>query len=140
MINEIVEQEERYNKPTICFIDDNMSFSKGWITQFLTQLISKNISSDASASNFYVKHFDEEVIDLLAKAGVKVFGIAVESGSQQMQKHIRKKVDFDKVREVVKIIKSRKLHVYICWMLGFPNETLQQINSTIAFARELRAH
>jgi hypothetical protein len=25
-------------------------------------------------------------------------------------------------------------------MLGFPNETLQQINSTIGFARELRAH
>jgi radical SAM superfamily enzyme YgiQ (UPF0313 family) len=117
-----------------------MSFSKKWIVQFLTQLISKNILLDASASNFCVKHLDEEVIDLLAKAGVKVFGIAVESGSQQMQKHIRKNVNFDKVREVVKKMKDKKLHVHICWMLGFPNETLQQINSTIDFARELRAH
>jgi radical SAM superfamily enzyme YgiQ (UPF0313 family) len=117
-----------------------MSFSKKWIVQFLTQLISKNILLDASASNFCVKHLDEEVIDLLVKAGVKEFGIAVESGSQQMQKHIRKNVDFDKAREVVKIIKSKGLHVHICWMLGFPNETLQQINSTIDLARELRAH
>jgi len=140
MISEIVEQENRYNKPTICFIDDNMSFSKKWITQFLTQLISKNILLDASASNFCVKHLDEEVIDLLVKAGVKVFGIAVESGSQQMQKHIRKNVNFDKVREVVKMMKAKRLHVHICWMLGFPNETLQQINSTIDLARELRAH
>ncbi len=140
MINEIEEQEDRYNNPTICFIDDNMSFSKKWITQFLTQLISKNLSLDASASNFCVKHLDEEVVDLLVKAGVKEFGIAVESGSPQMQKHIRKNVNFDKVREVVKIIKSKKLHVHICWMLGFPNETLRQIKSTIDLARELRAH
>jgi radical SAM superfamily enzyme YgiQ (UPF0313 family) len=140
MINEIEEQEDRYNNPTICFIDDNMSFSKKWITQFLTQLISKNLSLDASASNFCVKHLDEEVVDLLVKAGVKEFGIAVESGSPQMQKHIRKNVNFDKVREVVKIMKAKNLHVHVCWMLGFPNETLQQINSTIDFARELKAH
>jgi radical SAM superfamily enzyme YgiQ (UPF0313 family) len=140
MIKEIEEQGERYNKPIICFVDDNMSFSKKWITHFLTQLISKNLSLDASASNFCVKHLDEEVIDLLVRAGVKVFGIAVESGSPQMQKHIRKNVNFDKVREVVKIMKSKNLHVHICWMIGFPNETLQQVNSTIGFARELRAH
>jgi radical SAM superfamily enzyme YgiQ (UPF0313 family) len=30
-------------------------------------------------------------------------------------------------------------HVHIGWMIGFPNETLSQINETLNFARELRA-
>ncbi len=140
IIKEIVELKNRYNNPMLGFIDDNMSFSKKWITQFLTRLIDKGIYLDATASNFSVKHLDEEIIDLLSKAGIKVFGIAVESGSQEIQKRIQKNLDFDKVREVVRIMKSKGLHVHICWMIGFPIETLDQIRQTFNFARELRAH
>ena len=68
------------------------------------------------------------------------FGVAVETGSPEMQKRINKNINFNKVREIVKIMKSRHIHVHINWMVGFPNETIEQINSTFDFARELKAH
>jgi radical SAM superfamily enzyme YgiQ (UPF0313 family) len=37
-------------------------------------------------------------------------------------------------------MKEKKLHVHIHWMVGFPGETLEQIDRTFAFARELRGH
>ena len=38
------------------------------------------------------------------------------------------------------MIKSHGVHLHLCWMVGFPNETLDQINETFAFARELKAN
>lgn len=140
LINEITGVKGRYEGVALHFIDDNMSFSKKWIKEFLTKMIDMGLVLDATASNFSVKDLDEEIIDLLAKTGVKRFGIAVETGSKEIQKQIKKNISFDKVREVVGIMKSKKLHVHICWMVGFPNETIKQINSTFDFARELRAH
>jgi len=82
---------------------------------------------------------DEEIIDLWIKVGCKQFAIAVETGSQEMQKQIRKNIDFEKVREVVSIFKKKNMPFVILWMIGFPNETLKQIEETFAFVRELRA-
>lgn len=140
LINEITEINKRYGVKGLHFVDDNLSFSKRWIKEFLTQLISMNQPLKFTASNFSAKHLDEEIVGLLAAAGMTVFGVAVESGSAEIQERIKKNVDFDKVREVVKIMKSHNLHVHLCWMVGFPNETMEQINSTFNLARELRAN
>ncbi len=140
LINEILEIKKRYNVETLHFIDDNLSFSKEWIKEFLQRIIRMKLSLKLMSSNFSVKHLDKEIIDLLARAGMGEFGIAVESGSPEIQRRINKNLNFDQVRKVVKILKSHNLHVHICWMIGFPNETINQINSTFNFARELKAH
>lgn len=140
LIKEIVGIREQYPKADLHFVDDNMSFSKKWFKTFLMQVIEKKLTDCITASNFSVKRLDEEIIDLMAKANFKQFGIAIETGSQEIQEKINKKLDFNHVRKIVSIMKSRNLHVHICWMVGFPGETMEQINATINFARELRGH
>ncbi|MBI5523540.1 MAG: radical SAM protein [Desulfarculus sp.] len=140
VIAEIEDLNRRYGNPTLYFSDDNLSFSKPWIMEFLQTLLAKGLTMDATVSNFSVKHLDEEIIALLKQAGVREFGIAVESGSPAMQKKIRKNINFDKVRQVIQIMKKHDLHCHACWMVGFPNETLDQIRMTFDLAKELRAH
>lgn len=139
MINEIMSLQNKYKDIGLVFTDDNLSFSKKWITHLLTNMVDMGLHLNANISNFSVKHLDEEIIDLLVKVGVKRFGVAVETGSPEMQKKINKRINFDKVREIVKIMKNRNLHVHLMWMIGFPNETIDQINMTFDLARELRA-
>ena len=141
LIKEILEIKKRYNGVEgLRFIDDNLSFSKEWIKDFLTRIIDMKLPLKLVAHNFSVKHLDEEILTLLIKAGMSEFSIAVETGSPEMQKRINKYLNFDMVRKVVKMIKSHGVPVYICWMVGFPNETLDQINETFNFARELKAN
>ena len=141
LIKEILEIKKRYNGvKTLYFTDDNLSFSKDWIKDFLTRIINMKLPLELKVLNFSVKHLDEEIVSLLIEAGMSKFAIAVESGSPEMQKRINKFLNFDKVREVVKMMKSHGVHVSICWMVGFPNETMAQINSTFSFARELKAN
>lgn len=124
------------------FNDDNLGFRKAWLMEFLQRASGEAFDFKFSASNFSVKHLDAEVIDLLARVyGPGQFiGVAVETGSPLMQKRIQKYLDFDQIRQVVRMMKEKRLHVHLHWMVGFPNETIEQIRETFAFARELRAH
>ena len=141
LIKEILEIKKRYNDiKTLRFIDDNLSFSKDWIKDFLTRIIDMKLPLKLEIQNFSVKHLDEEVLSLLIKAGMTTLTIAVETGSPEMQKRINKNLNFDMVRKLVKMIKSHGFHLHICWMVGFPNETLDQINETFNLARELKAN
>ena len=140
LIAEISEMKKRYRVDALHFVDDNLSFDKDWIKEFLRRIISMKLPLKFTASNFSSKNLDGEIIDLLVKTGMDRFSIAVESGCPEMQKRINKNLNLEKIREMVKQLKARKLYIHLCWMIGFPNETMEQINRTFNFARELRAH
>ena len=141
LIKEISEINKKYKDVKILrFIDDNLSFSKDWIRDLLTRMIDMNLPLKLEIQNFSVKHLDDEILSLLTKAGMSTLTIAIETGSPEMQRRINKNLNFDMVRKVVEMIKSHSFHLHICWMVGFPNETLDQINETFNFARELKAN
>lgn len=140
LISEIKGVSDDYDGAGIHFIDDNMNLSKTWMEEFLNRMIDENLIMKMYASNFNIKHLDEEVIALLEKAGVRQLGIAVETASPEMQKFIRKNLNMDRVRKIVKILQKRKFHIHICWMVGFPNESIDQINDTFDLVREFRGN
>lgn len=140
VIGEIRYLKDKYNVNGLHFIDDNLSFNRVWFKEILERLITMKLPIKFIVSSFSIKHLDEELIDLMIKVGMDQFGVAVESGSTEIQKSINKNLDFNKVREVLRIMKSRNVRTNICWMIGFPNETIEQINTTFNFARELRAN
>lgn len=138
-LQEIKSLKEKYHNPHIFIVDDNITFSREWIIEFLSKLVDADLSLEITSPNTSVKHMDEEIIDLWVKAGCKSFSIAVETGSKEMQKRIKKNIDFDKLREVVGILKQKGIPFNILWMVGFPNETSAQIQETFDLVRELRA-
>lgn len=140
VMKEIISLDEQYKVETLHFVDDNLSFSREWFKRLLQEIINANLPMEINFSNFSVKHLDNELIELMPRAGIKRVSLAVESGSPEMQDKIKKRIDFNKVREIVRIIKSNDMSVHICWMIGFPNETLEQINKTFDFSKELRAN
>lgn len=140
LIREILELKKRYPEvETVLFGDDNLSFSKEWIQDFLTRLINLKLPLKMDISNLSVKHLDDETIKLLKAAGVDLFVLSIEAGSSEMQKRLNKNLNFDQVREAIKRLRSHGVRINICWMVGLPNETAEQINETFNLARELKA-
>lgn len=139
LIAEMLELDKKYHAQ-LHFIDDNRSINRQWMIDFLHQVLENHIELEAVPSSFHAHHLDGEMLDLLKKGGIKTVGIAVETGSPEMQKHLKKNLDFNKVREVVQLIKSRGLRVHINYLFGFPNETMDQVKETLNIARELKAH
>jgi anaerobic magnesium-protoporphyrin IX monomethyl ester cyclase len=139
LIREMLELESKYHAD-LHFVDDNRSVNSEWMLDFLDKVLENNIKLEPVPSSFHAHHIDEQLIDLLKKAGIKTFGIAVETGSPEMQKRLKKNLNFDKVRKVVELIKSKGLRVHVNFMFGFPNETMDQVNETLSVARSLNAH
>lgn len=107
--------------------------------QFLFRFIELNNPLRFTISILSVKHLDPEVIDLFIRAGINDFTLAIESGSPEMQKIVGKNLDLDKAVQVTKEIQSRGVNIHVCWMVGFPHETLSQIHVTFDLARRVNA-
>jgi radical SAM superfamily enzyme YgiQ (UPF0313 family) len=83
---------------------------------------------------------NEEVVGALYDAGMLSTEIAVESGSPYVQKNIiHKYVILDKVKYWVDYLHSKNITVKCLFILGFPNETKEQMIESIEFAKTLKA-
>jgi len=78
--------------------------------------------------------FDEELVRLMKEAGTHYMAIAVETTSEKYQKLIRKNLKHDRALDAIRW--ARKYGIEVCgfFMIGFPGETLEEINDTLAFA------
>jgi anaerobic magnesium-protoporphyrin IX monomethyl ester cyclase len=81
-----------------------------------------------------LERFDEELMRKLAQAGAHHMAIAIESANRRVQRIIKKNLKLDRLNEV--LLWARKYHIetFGFFMLGFPGETLVEMNETIRFA------
>ena len=78
--------------------------------------------------------FDEELVSLMKQAGTHYMAIAIETTSDKYQKLIRKHLKLDQAMQTIKW--ARKYNIEVCgfFMIGFPGETLEEIQETLDFA------
>ncbi|MDP8257023.1 MAG: radical SAM protein [Candidatus Alcyoniella australis] len=81
-----------------------------------------------------------ELIKLMARAGVYKVSVAIESGDAQMQRFIGKNLQLERARENVELLVRHGIMTHLFFMLGFPDETREQMQRTLDFARKSSAH
>jgi radical SAM superfamily enzyme YgiQ (UPF0313 family) len=87
-----------------------------------------------------INTLDEEIIDALCATGMGYLFLAVESGSPYTQKQLIKKgVDLNRARRLVKYANERKLYTRVNFIIGFPHEKMEHIQETIDFIKTLGA-
>jgi len=81
-----------------------------------------------------LERFDEELVRKLAQAGTHHMAIAVESANDRIQKLIKKHLKLDRFNEVLGWARKYDIETLGFFMLGFPGETVEEIDQTIRFA------
>ena len=78
---------------------------------------------------------NKEVIDAMGDAGCHYAAVAIESGNQRvLSEVINKPIKLEKVPELCKHFRKRKIKLSAFFITGFPNETLDEIKDTFKFA------
>lgn len=77
---------------------------------------------------------DDELIELLAKAGCYSMTFAVETATPRLQRLIRKFADLDKLNWAITKAYNEGVIPMGFFMLGFPTETREEMEETIRFA------
>ncbi len=141
VVKEIRWLKDTYDVQEIDFLEDNFFASKTRVRQVLERFALEFGDSDlifSAPGGTEVNKLDKEIIDLMVKARFFKVLIAIESGDQEMQdSRIDKKVELDRVFDVVGYLKEKKIEVRALYMIGFPGEKKSQIMKTIELAKSL---
>jgi len=82
---------------------------------------------------------DVELIELMSKAGFTDFSLPFESGNTRIiKKWASNKWDVENtnIKGLVKAFKDNNIKMHANYMIGFPDETKEEIENTIEFARK----
>lgn len=130
VVKELKEIKEKYNPDRFWFVDDVFTMSKKWLTGFYEELINENLTISYECISRADK-MDEEVVKLLKDSGCDLVWIGAESGSQKVIDLMDRRVDIQKVREMIILSKKEGIQTGTFIMLGYPGETEDNILESI---------
>lgn len=78
--------------------------------------------------------FDEELVMLMKQCGTHFMAVAIETVSEKFQKLIRKNLKIDKALKTIEWANKHNIEVSGFFMIGFPGETLEEVQKTVDFA------
>jgi radical SAM superfamily enzyme YgiQ (UPF0313 family) len=87
--------------------------------------------------NSRVDYVDEEMLQLMSKAGCRLISWGIESGNEQILKHARKGAYPDKAERALRWSKAAGIMNWGYFIIGLPGETEETIRQTIDFAKKL---
>jgi len=116
--------------------DDTFTVDKERVKAICRQVIEKklDIGFDIRAR---VDTLDNEVLTLLKKAGCRGIHYGIEAGTEKILKVLRKGIDLQQAKEILNQTKTLKMQTLAYFMIGSPTETLEDIETTFKFARDL---
>ncbi|MBS5842939.1 MAG: B12-binding domain-containing radical SAM protein [Clostridiales bacterium] len=82
-------------------------------------------------------YLDNEFVSLLEECGCVQVTLAIESASPRLQEYIGKRLNLELAFENIDMI-SRKFITSVMYIVGFPTETLSEVEETISFAEKLK--
>jgi radical SAM superfamily enzyme YgiQ (UPF0313 family) len=74
---------------------------------------------------------DEELLELMARAGCRGMFFGVEAGSQRMQRIIDKDLDVQRAREMISIAEQCGIETTVSLITGFPEETWDDVRESV---------
>jgi len=140
--NVLKEVDELYRKGVkeIIFMDDHFLFNRQRAIDIMKGLIARKYDLLWNCVNVTVFMLDEEILDLMKKSGSYQITVSIESGNEYVLKHIVKKpVNLEKVPAILAMAKKKDFEIIVNFVIGFPDETWDQIRDTFAYAEKLEA-
>ena len=120
----------------IHFNDDNCSVNKTRMYEICNEILMRDIKIKiACPTGIHIATLDKPLLRLMKSAGFYRLCFGIETGNQEMQKTIKKNLDLDKARQVIKDANSLGYWTAATFIAGFPNETPEQLNDTFEFAK-----
>jgi len=123
---------------TVYFVDDVFTVKKDRVKQILKMMIDQDLGMDWKC-DARTDNLDEEICELMAKAGCVRVKLGFESGSDRVLKDIQKDETKEDMRRGVKMLKDAGVPFTAYFMAGFPTETDDDLKETIKFAKEIDA-
>ncbi len=138
MIEEIKFLKDNFGIREVCFIDDNFLVFKNMVNDLCEQLIKQKINIKWSCLGIRLDLINKDILTLMEKSGCYLLTVGIESGSQRILDHMKKRLTLDLIRRKINIINTEtNIKVIGNFILGYPLEKEEDIYKTIQLAKSL---
>jgi magnesium-protoporphyrin IX monomethyl ester (oxidative) cyclase len=136
---EIEHLIENYGIDELLFFDENWSASRKRTIELLDMLIERNYGIKWHCSQgFGIWTMDDEIIEKMKVSGCYKIKFSIESGSQRVLDNIvHKRVDLSTCESIVQKCKDVGLITGANFIVGFPEETIEEMHMTYELAKKL---
>jgi len=139
VLDELQLLHERYGIVHITWLDDDLLKDHARAIALFNGMVQRNLDMTWDATNGVIaSSCTPEVVHAMAASGCIALNIGMESGNPEILRQVKKPgtvKNFLAAAEVLR--KYEEIHARVFLMLGFPGETLRQINDTINVARTM---
>ena len=126
----------KYGAREIAIWDEHFTLKKGRVIEICKEIKRRGIDIPWSCQS-RTDGINEEMLKEMKSAGCEFIAYGVESGSERMLKAIKKLETKDKFREGFKMTRKAGIKTRAYFILGLYDETLEEMQQTIDFAKEL---
>ena len=122
----------------VYFVDDVFTMHKKRVKKLLRMMIDQKIEMKWKCEA-RADHLDDEICELMLKAGCERVKIGFESGSDRILSQVKKLETREEMLRGAKMLKRAGVPFSGYFMTGFPSETDEDVKQTIDFAKKVEA-
>lgn len=137
IIAEVETLVKDWNIQFLKFSDDTFTASKKIVQEFCRLKLEKGIKIQYGA-NAHINTIDAELLENLADSGCRELWYGVESGSPRILKQMHKATDIRRIKEIFKLTHDFGIKTRAYFLLGMPDETLEDIQMTEKLCDEIQ--
>ncbi len=136
IIAELRQVIDRYGVRDFYFVDDLFTLDAKRLAALTEQLIDANLDIRWQCLA-RVDRVNEEILHKMYAAGCRRIHYGIESGNEQILKHIGKGFTLEKVRRAVRWTREAGIQTKGYFMLGLPGDTEETMKQTVDLAVSL---
>lgn len=138
ILSEIRYLVETHKLDGVCFTDDLFGPNQQHVEEICNRIIESGMKF-AWGCNMRADNCTKEELQKMHDAGCRWILFGIESGSQTRQKLIKKSIKLDSAQETIKNCREIGIYTTATFIIGFPDETQEEIKKTIQYMRKLDA-
>ena len=138
VLDEMEQLVRTYGVREIQFVDSNCIQDKTRMIKICQGIIERKLNIAWSCPNgVKAGSLDDELAEWMGKSGCHFVFLGIETGSHRIQKKIRKGLNLAQLPEKIAILKRHGINVGGFFMIGFPDESRDEITQTVNLALSL---
>jgi anaerobic magnesium-protoporphyrin IX monomethyl ester cyclase len=119
------------------FYDDTFTVNKKRVLEICEEILSRNIKIRWDIRT-RIDTVDEEMLELLKRAGCVAIHYGVEAGNDKILEVIKKGFTVEKVKEIFRLTRKVGIETLAYFMIGLPSEKAKEIQDSFDLAKELK--
>lgn len=137
IFNEIRYFVDNYDTKKIFFVDDTFTCNKRLIEKLCSLLINSNIDIKWTCTT-HAKNLDNSLLNLMKQSGCTSIHLGVETGSERLLNFLNKNLTIEDIFRTSELIRNNNIELRLFFMVGFPTETSEDIDKSIALLKALK--